>query len=117
VPAPSTRLEITLAGMRFHVCVGILPHERALAQPLEVDLTVRRAPGSGALLDYRTLYELVRERVGDGPLDYLETLGEAVAAAVLAHDGVAWARVAVRKPHVSLGGPLAYAEIVVERGA
>jgi len=114
VPAASS-LEITLAGMRFHARVGVLPHERELAQPLEIDLTVRRAPGVDAVLDYRALYAVVREVVADQPLDYLESVGGAIAAGVLALGGVASVRIAVRKPHVMLGGPLAYAEIVVER--
>jgi dihydroneopterin aldolase len=116
-PSPSDRLEITLAGMRFHVRVGVLPHERELAQPLELDLTVRRSAGAAAVLDYRTLYAVVRDVVAAEPLDYLESIGADVAAGVLALDGAAHVRVAVRKPHVALGGPLAYAEIVVERGA
>ena len=101
--------------MRFHVRVGILPHERDLAQPLEIDLSVTRAPGSREVLDYRTLYALTAGRATREPLDYLETLGEAIADDVLALEGVAHVRVAVRKPHVMLEGPLRYAEIVVER--
>lgn len=107
---------ITLAGMRFHVRVGVLPHERELAQPLELDLTVRLAAGTADVLDYRTLYAIVREVVDAEPLDYLEVVGAAIASRVLALPSAAHARVAVRKPHVSLGGPLAYAEVVVEQG-
>jgi dihydroneopterin aldolase len=107
---------ITLAGMRFHVRVGILPHERELAQPLELDLTVRLVAGAPGVLDYRTLYAIVREVVEAEPLDYLETVGSEIARRVLAVPGAAHARVAVRKPHVALGGPLAYAEVVVEQG-
>jgi dihydroneopterin aldolase len=106
---------ISLVGMRFHVRVGILPHERDLAQPLEIDISVTRAPDARGLLDYRTLYALAAEHTKREPLDYLETLGEAIAADAMALDGVTHARVAVRKPHVMLDGPLAYAEIVVER--
>jgi 7,8-dihydroneopterin aldolase/epimerase/oxygenase len=117
VPTPAPRrLEITLAGLRFHVRVGVLPHERELAQPLEIDLTVRLARESEVVLDYRTLYAIARAVVGAEPLDYLESVGESIAAAALALEGVAWVRVAVRKPHVALGGPLAYAEVVVEQG-
>jgi dihydroneopterin aldolase len=107
---------ITLAGMRFHVRVGILPHERELAQPLELDLTVRRASDAADVLDYRTLYAIVREVVEAEPLDYLETIGADVAARVLALPAASHVRVAVRKPQVALGGPLAYAEVVVEEG-
>jgi dihydroneopterin aldolase len=109
-------MAVTLAGMRFHVRVGVLPHERELAQPLELDLTVRLAAGPSDVLDYRILYAIVREVVEAEPLDYLETIGVAVATRVLALPAAAHARVAVRKPHVALGGPLAYAEVVVEQG-
>jgi dihydroneopterin aldolase len=100
--------------MRFHVRVGILPHERELAQPLEIDLSVQVAAGAAGVLDYRELYAAVRAVVGAEPLDYLETIGESILAGVLALDAVRSARVAVRKPHVALGGPLSYAEVVVE---
>jgi 7,8-dihydroneopterin aldolase/epimerase/oxygenase len=106
---------ISLVGMRFHVRVGILPHERDLAQPLEIDLSVTRADDATGVLDYRTLYELVAARTRREPIDYLEEVGAAIADDSLALAGVTHARVAVRKPHVQLDGPLAYAEIVVER--
>jgi dihydroneopterin aldolase len=110
-----SRIAITLAGMRFHVRVGVLPHERELAQPLELDLTVRLAPGSTEVLDYRTLYALTRDVVGREPLEFLETIGGDIASRCLALPPVVSVRVAVRKPHVSLGGPLAHAEVVVEQ--
>ena len=110
-----TRTTITLAAMRFHVRVGILPHERELAQPLELDLTVRLAPGSADVVDYRTLYALTREVVERGPLEYLEAIGAEIASRCLELPAVASVRVAVRKPHVPLGGPLAHAEVVVEQ--
>ena len=116
VPAPtSSRLEITLAGMRFHVRVGILPHERTLAQPLEIDVSVRRVPGADVPLDYRELYSRTRACVEREPLEYLETVAGEIAASLLALDGVASVRVAVRKPHVMLDGPLRHAEIVLEQ--
>ena len=115
--AVSNRLQIKLAGMRFHVRVGVLPHEREIAQPLEIDLTVRRAADTDAVLDYRALYAVVRDVVSAEPLDYLESVAGAIAAGVLALGGLTSVRVAVRKPHVALGGPLAHAEIIVEQDA
>ena len=112
---PPDRLEITLAGMRFHARVGILDHERSLAQPLEVDVTLRRIPGNDDILDYREVYRRTRDRFDRQPLDYLESVAADIADALLALPGVASVRVAVRKPHVMLEGPLEYAEIVVER--
>lgn len=113
--AGASTVEITLAAMRFHVRVGILPHEREIAQPLEVDLTVRLATGARGGLDYRQLYDLARRVTDAGQLDYLEDIGGRIASGALALDGVASVRVAVRKPHVALGGPLAHAEVVVEQ--
>lgn len=112
---PPDRLEVTLAGMRFHARVGILEHERTLAQPLEVDVTLRRMADSAEFLDYREVYRRTRDRFECQPLDYLEGIASDIAGALLALPGVASVRVAVRKPHVMLEGPLEYAEIVVER--
>ena len=106
---------ISLVGMRFHVRVGILPHERDHAQPLEIDLSVTRAPDAAGVLDYRTLYGLAANRISREPLAYLEEVAGAIADDALALHAVTRVRVAVRKPHVLLDGPLAYAEIVVER--
>jgi dihydroneopterin aldolase len=108
--------EITLRAMRFHALIGVLEHERTVPQPIEVDLTVRAA-GSGGILDYRRLYELVERAVTAEPTDYLETVAERIARQALDDARVRHARVAVRKPHVALPGPLAYAEVVVRRSA
>jgi dihydroneopterin aldolase len=113
--SPSDRLEVTLAGMRFHARVGILDHERTLPQPLEVDVTVRRRSSSHDLLDYREVYRRTRDRFEQQPLDYLEGIAGDIADSLLSLAGVASVRVVVRKPHVMLEGPLEYAEVVVER--
>lgn len=109
--------EITLQAMRFHALVGILPHERTIAQPIEIDLRVRVADGD-VVVDYRALYDIVAGVVNAGPLDFLEQIADRIAAGAIEHNTrVRAARVAVRKPHVALDGPLAYAEVVVERTA
>ena len=107
--------EVALIGTRFHACVGILPHERTVAQPLEVDLVVRHTLRTDDVLDYRVLYDAIRTTIDAGPLTYLERIAEAVADRALAIGGVVWCRVTVRKPHVALGGPLAHASVSVER--
>ena len=112
-PAPEER-EITLRGMRFHALIGILEHERTVPQPLEVDLSVRCA-GDGGILDYRRLYALVEGAVSGGPIDYLETVADRITQLALEDPRVRQARVAVRKPHVAMPGPIAYAEVVVRR--
>lgn len=108
--------EITLRNMQFHVRVGVLPHEAEFAQPLGIDLTVRveRAVDGGITVDYRDLHALTSEVISRPPLRYLETIADQIVAAALSRPGVLTARVAVRKPHVALGGPLDHAEVVVE---
>jgi dihydroneopterin aldolase len=111
--------------MRFHVLVGVLPHEQAYAQPLEVDVTIWRGlrPDDGELpaagndvVDYRDLYNAVAARITAGPLRFLEDVARTLVGDLLARPHVRRARVAVRKPHVPLPGPLAYAEVVVDSG-
>ena len=110
-------VEITLRAMRFHALVGIVAHERTIPQPIEVDVRVHVAEGDG-VIDYRALYALVASIVESGPIDFLEEIGDRVARGALDHNArVRSVRVAVRKPHVALPGPLAYAEVVVERTA
>ena len=113
---------ISLKGMRFHTLVGLLPHERLVPQPLELDLTVwlslKRAAETDSLkglLDYRDLYALVSDTVGQSPHRLLEALCEKVAERVLAVGTVERVRVAARKPHAPLGGPVDYVEVVLER--
>ena len=105
---------ISLVGMRFHVRVGVLAHERVHPQPLEIDVAVTR-PDDAPLLDYRALYAMTASAVAEEPVDYLEEVAKTVVDGALALPDVRHARVAVRKPHVILDGPLSYAEIVVER--
>lgn len=108
--------EITLRAMRFHALVGILPHERDIPQPIEIDLTVTVAEGEG-VIDYRELYGIAAGAVA-GQTSFLEGLADRIAKGALAHSPrVRTARVAVRKPHVALPGPLAHAEVVIERRA
>ncbi len=105
---------ISLVGMRFHVRVGVLAHERVHRQPLEIDVAVTR-PDDAPLLDYRALYEMTASAVGTEPLDYLEEVAATIVEGALALPDVRHARVAVRKPHVLLDGPLSFAEITMER--
>lgn len=113
---------ISLKGMRFHTCVGLLPHEQHVPQPLELDLTVwlslrqvGETDSPRALLDYRRLYAIVAETVGASHHRLLEALCEKIARRALAADGVDRVRVAARKPHAPIEGPLDYVEVVLER--
>jgi len=107
--------EITLRAMRFHALVGILPHEKTNAQPIEIDLTVMVGPGDD-VVDYRRLYDATAGVITAGHIDFLEDIAEMISdSAFETSSRVTRTRVAVRKPHVSLGGPLAYAEVRIDR--
>lgn len=111
--------------MRFHVLAGVLPHEQIHPQAIEIDVTVwrtlRSADAAGpdaddAVVDYRELYNDVAARVTARPSRFLEDLARTLVGDLLARRYVRRARVAVRKLHVPLPGPLAFAEVVVDSG-
>ncbi len=109
---------VTLKGMRFHTHIGVLPHEAEIAQSVEVDINVwveGRTGGAAGVVDYRALYEIAANVLGEGHIKYLEDVGQRICDRALKLDGVARVKVSVRKPHVALGGPLDYAEVEVER--
>lgn len=111
---------VTLKGMRFHTHIGVLPHEAEVAQSIEVDVSVwvkRPAAGDGAasVADYRDLYERAAGVLAHGHMKYLEDVAERIAEQALEVRLVTRVLVSVRKPHVALPGPLAYAEVTVER--
>jgi dihydroneopterin aldolase len=111
---------VTLKAMRFHARIGVLPHEAEIAQSIEVDasLWVRRSgtkPTTKDIVDYRRVYDLVAEVVTSGHINFLEEVGERIAERALQVPLVERVRIAVRKPNVALPGPLAYAEVALER--
>jgi dihydroneopterin aldolase len=111
---------VTLKGMRFHARIGVLPHEAEIAQSIEVDasLWVRRSGAKATvkdIVDYRRVYELVAEVITKGHTAFLEEAGERIASKALELPLVQRVRIAIRKPNVALPGPLAYAEVALER--
>ena len=96
---------IELRGLHLAGIVGVLPHEQAQAQPLEIDLDVvldlAAAAASDALtdtVDYGAVCAAAEHVVSTTSFGLLEALAEAIAAAVLAIDGrIDQVTVAVRK--------------------
>lgn len=118
----TTSDRITLKAMRFHTCVGLLPHEENVPQPLEIDLVVWRSlqdvgmsDSPSQLLDYRDLYQCVSETVGRSHHRLLEALCEKIAMRVLEQFRIDRVRVAARKPHAPIPGPLDFVEVEVVR--
>lgn len=114
---------IELRGLRLRAVVGVLPHERTVAQPLELDLDVvvdvAAAGASDDLadtVDYGRLCALAESVVAGGRFQLLEALAEHVAAAVLAADDrIRAATVAVRKLEPPVPQPLASSGVRITR--
>ncbi len=113
---------ISLTGMRFHTRVGLLPHEASVPQPLELDLTVwlslknvGESDSPSDLLDYRRLYQMVAETVGHSHHRLLEALCAKIAERALQVSPIQRVRVAARKPHAPIDGPVDHVEVVIER--
>ena len=96
---------IELRGLHLAGIVGVLPHERAQAQPLEIDLDVvldlAAAGASDALtdtVDYGAVCAAVERVVTSSRFGLLEALAESIAGAVHASDErIDHVTVAVRK--------------------
>lgn len=113
---------ILLEGMAFYGYHGVNPQEQAEGQIFTVDVAVEtdihKAGHTDDLadtLDYRDLYTRIREVVTGGRYRLLEAVAEAVAHRILELERVQGVSVCVRKPHVSLGGPLQHAAVEVTR--
>lgn len=111
---------VRLEAMKFHARIGVLPHEAEIAQPLEVDVAAwvvraEDAHGSEGVLDYRRVYGIVSSIVSGDHILYLEDLAAAIADEVLGVDGVQRVVVNARKPQVAMPGPLAYAQVTLDR--
>ena len=103
---------IFLRGMRFMACHGVLPHEREIPQPFEVDvelgLSLRAAGESDALDDtvnYAKVYHTVSSVMDGAPKQLIEALAEELADDLL-RDFVSlrWVRVTVHKPAAPIDG-------------
>lgn len=113
---------ILLHNMIFRGYHGTIAAERELGQRFEVDvelvLDLSRAIASDDLdqtVDYSRAYALVQEEVEHRQYQLLEKLAGSIAQRLLEEFPIMGVLVRVRKPQVSLPGPLAYSAVQVER--
>ena len=115
---------IELRGLRLAGIVGVLAHEQAQAQPLELDIDVRldvHAAGvSDALadtVDYGALCALAEEVVTSTRYALLEALAEHLARALLGADPrIDAVTIAVRKLRPPVAQQLSTSGVRVTRG-
>ncbi len=114
------RIEIN--RLRVTAVVGVLPHEREQAQPLELDIALdvdlRRAGNSDALA-HTVHYGLVTDRAAaivrrEQP-QLLERLAELIAQDALSFEGVAAAAVTIRKLRPPIAEDVANTSVHVRR--
>ena len=103
---------IFLRGMRFMVCHGVLPHEREVPQPFEVDVEMGldlRAAGESDDFDdtvnYAKVYDVVSTVLTVTRKYLIEALAEEIAEDLLRDfDSLRWVRVTVHKPTAPIDG-------------
>jgi len=104
---------LSLLGIRHRARHGVLPREKEVAQPFEIDLVLHADLADAAerdmleaTVDYAALHDLVRAIVTGPSFDLVEALAGAIARAVLAATdaGIVGAvEVRVRKPEAIRG--------------
>ena len=103
---------IFLRGMRFMACHGVLPHEREVPQPFEVDVEMGldlRAAGESDDLDdtvnYAKVYRTVSSIMNGASKQLIEALAEEIAEDLLwQFSPLRWVRVTVHKPTAPIDG-------------
>jgi dihydroneopterin aldolase len=115
----SDRERLQLGGMVFFGHHGALPAERELGQDFTADVTVegdwavaRRSDRLDDALDYRVIWEAVREIIEGPPMNLLEALADRVAQRLVRLPRVERAEVAIAK-HPPLPGSFRTFRVVV----
>ena len=103
---------IFLREMRFMACHGVLPHEREVPQPFEVDVEMGldlRAAGEsddlGNTVNYAKVYDVVSTVLTVTRKYLIEAIAEEIADDLLRDfDSLRWVRVTVHKPAAPIDG-------------
>lgn len=113
---------VFIKGLRIDTVIGIYEWEKAIRQPVVLDVEmgadVRRGAASDQIsdaLDYKAVSKRLKEFVGDARFELVETLAERCAALILAEFSVPWVRLSLNKI-----GAVSDAEgvgVIIERAA
>jgi dihydroneopterin aldolase len=113
---------IVLSGLAFFGRHGVLDDERTRGQRFLIDVVLEtelsaagRHDDLALTVDYRRVYALIQEIVEGPPMRLIEAVAEAIAGRILTLPRVEAVTVRVRKPEVSLGGPLDGAAVEIRR--
>lgn len=113
--------KVLVRGIRLEASIGVLPWERQVKQPVEVDVAAQVESSellkTGDLskgVDFSAVIDSVRRVVMAGHVDLVEVLADRIAAAVLADTPAQCVQVQVRK-YSACAGAAAHVGVEVQR--
>jgi 7,8-dihydroneopterin aldolase/epimerase/oxygenase len=112
---------VFLRGLRIETTIGIYDWEKAIKQPVVLDLEMATDVARGAAsdriedaLDYKAVSKRLKQFVADSRFELVETLAERCAAIIRDEFGVPWVRLTLNKV-----GAVSDSEgvgVIIERG-
>lgn len=113
---------VFLRGLRIETVIGIYDWEKAIRQPVILDLEmsadVARAAASDRIedaLDYKAVSKRLKAFVGDNRFELVETLAERCTEIIRSEFGVSWVRLTVNK--IGAVTDAVDVGVIIERGA
>ncbi len=95
---------VFIRGLRIETTIGIYDWEKAIRQPVVLDLEMASDIARGAAsdriedaLDYKAVSKRLKEFVSESRFELVETLAERCAGLILAEFGVPWLRLTLNK--------------------
>ncbi|WPL16923.1 Dihydroneopterin aldolase [Thiorhodovibrio winogradskyi] len=112
---------VFLTGLRIETTIGIYEWEKAIRQPVILDIEMAADLAAAAAsdriehaLNYKAVAKRLKEFVGEARFELVETLAEACASLIRVEFGVPWVRLRLNKI-----GAVTDAEgvgVIIERG-
>ncbi len=113
---------VFLRGLRIETVIGIYDWEKEVRQPVILDLEmsadVAKAAASDRIedaLNYKAVSKRLKQFVGEGRFELVETLAERCAEIIRSEFGVAWVRLSVNK--IGAVSDARDVGVIIERGA
>lgn len=112
---------VFLRGLRIETTIGIYDWEKAIKQPVILDLEMSTDVARAAVtdriedaLDYKTVSKRLKQFVAASRFELVETLAERCADIVVNELGVGWVRLSVNK--IGAVSDAADVGVIIERG-
>jgi dihydroneopterin aldolase len=112
---------VFIRGLRVDTVIGIYDWEKAIRQPVVLDIEmgadVRRGAASDRIedaLDYKAVSKRLKQFISESRVELVETLAERCAAIILEEFPVPWLRLTLNK--VGAVSDAAGVGVIIERG-